>query len=107
MENESNNCVKTVMFFKRQIKEENRVCKCECEIQKNIAFEFIKDLFERYMIGGGGVGRKYTPLSEKDIKKTQIKSMETTHLHFDSIYFAKKVLRVSNCRQCKDLIWSY
>ena len=38
-------------------------------------------------VGGGGrdglkiyLGRLYTPLHEKGIKKTQIKSMETTNL---------------------------
>ena len=59
------------------------VCKCECEIQRNIVFEHIKEQSEHSQcekLDGGGIqfGRKYTPLYENDKKKTQIMSMETT-----------------------------
>ena len=43
------------------------VCKCECEMGKNIAFEYLKEQFEHVE-------------STKGIKKTQIKSIETTHI---------------------------
>ena len=47
---------------------------------------------------GGGIqfGRQYTPLSENDIKKTQIKSMETT-VHFQFIYKETNYLNKSIC----------
>ena len=64
-------------------------------------FEYTNEQFERSKcencMGGGGIQfvRFYTPLYEKGIKKTQIKSMETTQkfppvLFLEVLHFIKE-----------------
>ena len=63
----------------RRIKEENTVCKCECEIQRNIVWEYIKTIVWTLEMGEGICPVCYfTLLYKKGIKQKQNRPMETT-----------------------------